>query len=60
MPFFYVEAATLIELVIESAARSDSGIYTIKAENQMAIVEKEVNILVIGERATPIPTLITQ
>ena len=38
----------MINFMIESAARTDSGIYRIKATNQLGWCEQDINVLVIG------------
>lgn len=46
--FVTVLASTMIDFLIESAARTDSGVYRIKAVNQTGECERDVNVLVVG------------
>jgi len=48
LPFCFV-ASSLIDFLIESASRSDSGMYRVTATNDVGEMWREMMILVIGE-----------
>ncbi|XP_067930808.1 twitchin-like [Watersipora subatra] len=43
------QTSSLIEFTIESASRTDSGVYRIKAVNQCGEFERDINVLVIDK-----------